>query len=354
MSRRGLASTIATVGLLVVFLVVLLVPVPYVVYRPGPTVNLLQKVSAKEGGYVVRVSDGTRTYRDDGALRLLTVSPSGADGYITLAQALTAWVKPSEAVYKYDDIYAPDESADDVKAENQVAMVGSQDSAVAAALRELGYKVPTSVQILGIARGGPGDGAFDVRDRIVSVDGQKVGSVEGAVSAVQAVKPGATAAVVVVRDGKQITVRVKTVASADDPTQSALKVTVGQGYDFPVQVTVRIPEAIGGPSAGMMFAMSIYDTLTPGSLTGDSDIAGTGTIDAKGAVGAIGGIQQKLVAAQAAGAKLFLAPASNCDEVRGGPYDQEKMRVVKVSTFAQALDDVNAWREDHDAKLPTC
>lgn len=355
MSRRSWASVTAAVLLVALWLVVMVWPAPYVIYRPGPTVNLLEKVGQKQGGgYVVRVSDGTRTYRDDGALRLLTVSPSGADQHISLAEALLAWVRPSQAVYEYDDIYQPDESADDVKQQNAVAMVGSQDSAIAAAERALGYTVPTSVQILGIERGGPGDGAFDVRDRVVSVDGTAVSTVQGAVKAVKAVKPGTTAAVVVVRDGKRLTVRVKTVPSADDRSESALKVTVGEGYEFPVKVSVNIPEAIGGPSAGMMFALSIYDTLTPGSLTKDSDIAGTGTIDARGDVGAIGGIQQKLSAAQAAGARLFLAPAANCDEVRGGPYDEDRMRVVKVSTFEQALGDVKAWTADHDARLPSC
>ncbi len=85
-----------------------------------------------------------------------------------------------------------------------------------------------------------------------------------------------------------------------------------------------------------------------------SDIAGTGTIDVDGNVGPIGGIQQKLSAAQSAGAKLFLAPADNCDEVRGGPYDKDKMRVLKVKTFHDAVTDIEAWRKDHDAKLPAC
>ena len=103
-----------------------------------------------------------------------------------------------------------------------------------------------------------------------------------------------------------------------------------------------------------MFALAIYDTLTPGSLTGGDDIAGTGAIDGQGHVGGIGGIQQKLAAAQHAGAHLFLAPAENCDEVKGGPYDADKMRVVKITTLTGAISAVKAWRQDHDAELPTC
>ena len=103
-----------------------------------------------------------------------------------------------------------------------------------------------------------------------------------------------------------------------------------------------------------MFAMGIYDVLTPGSLTEGATIAGTGEIDAKGNVGAIGGIQQKLVGAQDDGAKLFLVPAENCAEALGGHYDPDKMRLVKVTTLKEGIDDVQAWVKDHDAKLTRC
>jgi PDZ domain-containing protein len=83
-------------------------------------------------------------------------------------------------------------------------------------------------------------------------------------------------------------------------------------------------------------------------------IAGTGEIDAKGKVGPIGGIRQKLVGAQDDGAELFLVPAGNCAEALGGNYDPDKMRLVKVSTMEQALGDVQAWVKDPDAKLARC
>ena len=94
----------------------------------------------------------------------------------------------------------------------------------------------------------------------------------------------------------------------------------GVGYDFPFQVSVDIADNIGGPSAGLMMSLAIYDTLTPGSLTGGADIAGTGTITPAGKVGPIGGIQQKIAAARDAGAELFLVPADNCDAHRGSGH----------------------------------
>lgn len=351
MNRRS-AATVVAFGLLVaVWLVATLVAVPYTIFSPGPTVNLLAKDGSNQ---IVRVNGTTKVYRDKGALRLLTVVPSGPDDRVNLAEAFVAWVRPDQSVYRKADIYPPEETSDRVQEEGQVDMVNSQDSAVAAALHQLGYRFGTSVQVLGVTRGGPGDGSLEVRDRLVSVDGTKVASIAGVVKQIQQVAPGTKVTLVIERAGKKETIRVKTVPSKDDPKQSALQITVGRGYEFPIDVNVRINGGIGGPSAGTMFALAIYDTLTPGSLTGGNDIAGTGEIDGAGHVGGIGGIQQKLVAAQRAGAHLFLAPAANCDEVVDGPYDPKKMRVVRIKTLKGAIDAVNAWRANHDAKLPAC
>ncbi len=350
MSGRSTAGVVGFVLLIGSWLVATLVPTNYVVYSPGPTVNLLGK---DKTGDLIRVT-GAKVYRDKGALRLLTVSPTGPDDRVYLAEAMIAWVNPKQAVYRESDIYQPQENSDKVEAESAVDMVNSQDSAIASALHELGYKFGTSVQILGVTRGGPGDGALEVHDQILSVDGARTATLKGVVSRIRKVSPGDRVTLRIQRRNKQETVKVKTVASADDPKSSALQVTVGRGYDFPVKVQLQISSLIGGPSAGTMFALAIYDTLTPGSLTGGGDVAGTGEIDPEGHVGGIGGIQQKLTAAQSAGATLFLAPADNCDEVKGGPYDADKMRVVKIKTLAGAIKAVKAWRQDHDAKLPQC
>jgi PDZ domain-containing protein len=101
-----------------------------------------------------------------------------------------------------------------------------------------------------------------------------------------------------------------------------------------------------------MFALSIYDTLTPGSLTGGQVVAGTGTITADGTVGEIGGIQQKIAGARQDGAQLFLVPPANCADALGG--DNGSMRLVKAATLADAISEVKAWSANHDAPLPSC
>ena len=127
---------------------------------------------------------------------------------------------------------------------------------------------------------------------------------------------------------------------------------VGYKYDFPVQVKLELAD-VGGPSGGMMFALGIYDKLTPGQLTGGHDIAGTGTIDGAGVVGPIGGIQQKMFGAKKAGAQFFLAPKDNCSEVVG--HIPAGLRVFKVTNFKDALTAVEAIGSGADlSALPTC
>jgi PDZ domain-containing protein len=129
-------------------------------------------------------------------------------------------------------------------------------------------------------------------------------------------------------------------------------VTTSATIDSPFTVDLRIDD-VGGPSAGMMFALGIIDRLTPGSLTGGRHVAGTGTICGDGQVGAIGGIVQKMSAARAAGATLFLAPASNCSDVVG--HIPSGLDVVAVDTLSDSLAALEHVRDQGSVTgLPTC
>jgi len=150
------------------------------------------------------------------------------------------------------------------------------------------------------------------------------------------------------RAGTDLVLRVKT---ANVSGNAVVGVVLRTGFVFPTKVSINAGD-VGGPSAGMMFSLAVYDKLTPGPLTGGADIAGTGTIDSAGTVGPIGGIQQKLVGARRGGAAWFLAPADNCNEVVG--HVPDGLRVVKVATFTQARDAVEAIAAKRGASLPTC
>jgi PDZ domain-containing protein len=345
MSRRILAGLIAVPFLVALWLAALLLPVPYVTYSPGLTVDVLAE---DKGAEIVQVS-GHKTYRDDGELRMTTVYVTQPEAHVNLLEAMKAWLDPEDAVYPYDAVYGKDETAEQSETESAIQMVSSQDAATAVALNELGYDVKPIVEVLNVEKGLPADGKLKVRDVVVKVNGQKVTSSQQVVDAVDKGKPGDNVTFLVRRDGKLLTVAVKPRVVDGD---LRVGVTSGPGFVFPFQVSVDIPEDIGGPSAGLMFSLAIYDTLTPGSLTGGQIVAGTGTIEANGKVGPIGGIQQKVVAARQSGAKLFLVPADNCADALGAP--NEGMRLVKATTMHDARQSIAAWVKDPDATLPTC
>jgi PDZ domain-containing protein len=238
-------------------------------------------------------------------------------------------------------------------------MTSSQDAATAAALSALHipFRTEVAIPIMAVTKGGAADGKLKAGDLLVAVDGRTAQTSDGYVRLIRAVTPGTALPLTVLRGGKRTTVTVTTAADPQNARQSRINVSVGPAQVkgiFPFKVRIRLSDTIGGPSAGMMFALSIYDLLTPGSLTGGKMIAGSGTIDPTGVVGPIGGIGQKIVGAQRDGAHLFLVAQENCAEAARAHYDKSKIRLVKVHTLAEAIEDVEAWRDDPKADLPGC
>ena len=335
--------------------VAVFVPVPFASYHPGPTFDVLGETDGQE---IIQVS-GAKTYRDDGEIRMTTVSVSQEGVEKNIFEVMGDWIDPDSAVYPYDIVHPPGTTKEQEEVQGQVQMVSSQDNAIAAALRELDYEVTPALEVLSITPGTPADGALAVRDIFVSVDGVPITADEAGQEALLDAIQGA-------EDGQKLELRGAPRRQGGDrpggaprrsPTRTAttrrqIGIQLGLGFIFPFSVTVNIADNIGGPSAGLMFALSIYDTLTPGSLTGGQEIAGTGELDSEGIVGPIGGIQQKIAAARETGAELFLVPAANCADALGA--NNGDMRLVRATTFEETLDAVETWVEDEDADLPSC
>ncbi len=292
---------------------------------------------------------GHKSYYDDGELRMTTIFVSQPEESVTLPELLRAYFSPDAAVWPRSAVYAPEETDESSDRESVGAMVSSQDTAVAAALTELGEKINPVVDIVDITPGMPAEGKLEVRDVLVRVGGTAISEAQDVVDAIEGAPKGDPVPFVVRRAGKQLTVDV-TPRTVDGNYRVGF--TPGVGFDFPYRVNVNIPERIGGPSAGLMMSLAIFDTLTPGSLTDGAAIAGTGTITPSGKVGPIGGIQQKIVGARDAGAELFFVPADNCDGFGG--VDTGDMRLAKATTMHRAVETVAAWVADHDAPLPSC
>lgn len=346
MSQRTRAGLIATCLLAVLWVVAAFTALPYVTYRPGPTVDIL---SATKGEEKVQVS-GHKAYHDDGELRLTTIYVDDPQEPVTLVELLKAYFDPDEAVYPRSAVYPPDATDESSERLSAVQMLSSKDSAVATALTELGYDVEDVVEVLDVAEGLPADGRLEVRDVLLEVGGKTISDAQDVVEAVDAAPVGEPLEFVVRRDGEEVTVQVT--PRVVDGGDKRVGITPGPGFTVPFDVRVDIGDSIGGPSAGLMMALAVYDTLTPGSLTGGHAIAGTGTLTRDGTVGPIGGIQQKIAAARDVGSELFLVPAGNCDGV--GDLDTEGMRLVRATTMHDAIESIEAWVEDPDASLPTC
>lgn len=350
-SQRGIAAAIAVPLVLALLLVAWLVPLPYTIYSPGPTINVLG-TGAQYGGSqapILQVT-GHRVYRDGGQLRMVTVEVTTRTARLGLGALLQAWFSRDDAVYPKSAVY-PDSTGtvQTDQSSGQAEMVSSQDVATAVALHELGYRVGTEVEIESVISGAPADGHLRARDVLLSVNGTPVTGATQSVKLVRATPMGSQIHLVVLRDGKRTDV---SFTPGEQQGKPFLGISVGEGYRFPFHVAVDIDPAIGGPSAGLMFALSIYDLLTPGSLTDGQRIAGTGEIEPNGQVAPIGGIQQKIPAAKNAGAKLFLVPAENCVDAVGA--DHGSMRLVKVTSFHSAVQAIKAWTVNPKAALPSC
>jgi len=333
------------------------VSLPFTVFQPGPTINVLGKLDGKQ---ILEVS-GHPTYRDDGQLRMVTIIATQPAEKVSLWTSLYAWLNPNDAVYPHSAVYGDSETNAQNKSEDAQLMTSSQDDAVAAALTlaKIKYRAVTVPVVASVEEGSPAAGKLKAGDQILAVDGAATPTLQKVVQRVRSLGPGALVHVKVRRGKATDEVEMVTRAAGTTPAlRKQGRVGVGlaesSSYSFPFSVKVRLSNSIGGPSAGMMFALSIYDLLTPGSLTDGKTIAGTGTIDADGAVGEIGGIAQKIAGAQSDGAHLFLVPAGNCDEAVHAHYDPAKMRLVKVSTLTGALDAVRSWAADPKASLPEC
>jgi PDZ domain-containing protein len=219
------------------------------------------------------------------------------------------------------------------------AMSRSQLVAITVALRELGRDVEViagGAQVVLVVPDAPADGVVEVGDVIVEANGEEVATVDDLQAAFGDVAPGDSVELTVERDEKPVELTVGTQAAGDDPARAVMGVQVenAEDFDFPLDVEIDAG-GIGGPSAGLAFALDIVDELGDDDLSRGRTIVATGELDLEGNVHAIGGVTQKAIGARDAGADLFLVPDANFEEARDAV---DGLEVVAVSTFDEALD----------------
>jgi PDZ domain-containing protein len=323
------------------------VRVPYVSVSPGPTYDTLGQL---DGKMVVEI-DGQQTFPTSGQLRMTTVS---VNQDVTLFSALGLWFNDRYALAPREEFIPPGKTEQDVEQENQKMFDESQSNAEIAALRHL-KKFPIVVIAGQITAGAPADQVLEPGDELLVVNGKKIAAPEEVRGALQGTAPGSPVTITFRRGGGPEQTASVTLAKASDfdkndtRTEGLLGLVPSERAAVPFKITIHLQD-IGGPSAGLIFALAIVDRLTEGELEAGQQVAGTGTIDSKGNVGGIGGIPFKMVAAREAGATVFLVPADNCVEARSQAPDG--LRLIKVDTLdtaVRSLEDLKAGRQ-----VPSC
>ncbi|MCK8434594.1 PDZ domain-containing protein [Streptomyces sp. D2-8] len=361
MPRRTATMLASTLMLIALLCAGVFIPVPYAEMSPGPTVNTL---GDHDGEPVLQIA-GKKTYATSGHLNMTTVRVTSADYRMNLVEAVYGWLAHDNKVVSHETLYPDGKTEEQSTQENAEEFSQSQESAKVAALKQLDVPVKSWVIVSTVVKGSPAEGKLHAGDVIKAVDGTAVKEPADVAKLVTRHKPGQDVRFTIVPAKEQAAAEKEkrtptgtqditmTTTTSDDTGEKRAIVGISAGTDhtFPFTIDIKLAD-VGGPSAGLMFALGIYDKLTPGSLTGGSFVAGTGTIDDAGKVGPIGGIEMKTVGARAKGAQYFLTPADNCAAAAKGTPDG--LTLIKVGTIQDALGALKDIRSGDTADLPKC
>ena len=335
MTRRIAVLTFGVVLLVLFGLLGTMLPVPYVAQVPGPTYNTLGNI---DGSPIISI-EGRDRNTVSGNLNLTTVGVSR--GGLSLVQAVQGWFDDEVAVVPEESVYPPDRSEEETRQANREAFLTSEQAAESAALGHLGY--PVKVVVQEVPEGSPSADLLAEGDTVDAVNGTPTPDADALQEVLTDIPGGTTVTVDSTHLGEPRQVEIAT-KPAPDRSGSLLGVNVLEQPSAPFDVQIDVKD-VGGPSAGLMLTLGILDLVGDDDLTGGAVVAGTGTIDAQGTVGPIGGITLKMVAAQEIGAELFLVPADNCAEAKrvadpGFPL----ARVADLDDALTALSDFEAGR----------
>jgi PDZ domain-containing protein len=336
---RSAAAALAMLALLVLALVTM--PVPFVAVGRGPTFDTLGELN---GSPVVTVAD-VPTFPTSGHLNMTTV---GVTSGLTGVQALGLWWASDRQLIPRSAVVRPGESDDEAAARNAQLFSESQTAAKGAAITYL--NLPATVYVEELTPQSPVAGALEKGDVLLAIDGQPIDGLPRLRAVMAETRPGQRV-VVQERRGdappRDVPITLGELPGADQHGMLGIIAAARPVRDD--QITISLGD-VGGPSAGLIFALAIVDKLTPGEITGGRFVAGTGAIHSTGEVSQIQGIRFKMAAARDAGATVFLVPADNCEEARDfGPEGLQTVRVADLAGAVAALDTLRAG-----GTPPTC
>ncbi len=279
-------------------------------------------------------------YDFDGNLYQLTVRRDEASALIYL----WSFIDDSIDLYPREMILPNGVTREELNQISIQNMKTSENVAIAVALEYLDFNVSTKgegVLVVGVLEGSPVEGKLKKGDKIFSINNKEISSASEFIATLREFEIGEFIKIGLYRefDGDEQFLEIETkliehVDYEDEPMVGFLATTINEKFDFPFLVDIKTGN-VGGPSAGLMMALNVYNNLIPEDITNSMVIAGTGTIEVDGSVGPVGGIKQKVISAKNAGAELILVPMANFEEAK--PLATDFTKIVAVESFEEAL-----------------
>jgi PDZ domain-containing protein len=323
----------------------LLAPIPFVFFKPGIPDNV--------AGKIISIKDA-KTFPINGKLFITSILVTNPDSPVFGAETLVNWAIGPHVVLPKESVYPPVQPAQKIERDSRNEMESSKVTATAAALRYLGYKFEEIYYVSDIRDYSDATKKLKIGDVITEIDGKKINQIEEIRTSYANKDIGDPLLITVERKDKNgkitsVTTRVNLVENLDieEKLKPAIGILVGTSARFPIDVDFNLP-GVGGPSAGLIFAVGIVEKLTEEDLVRGRKIAGTGTITASGKVGGIGGIEEKMVGASRIGATVFIAPRENCPDIEHVP---KGLKVIPVSSLSEAIE---ALRAPENFKHASC
>ena len=314
----------------------LLAPIPFVFFKPGVPDNV--------AGKIISIKDA-KTYPINGKLFITSILVTNPDSPVFGAETLVNWAIGPHVVLPKESVYPPIQPAQKIERDSRNEMESSKVTSTAAALRYLGYDFDEVYYVSDIRDYSDAIKKLKIGDVITKIDGKEINQIEEIRTSYAKKSIGDSLLITVERKDKNgkvtpVTTRVILVENLDieEKERPAIGILVGTSARFPIDVDFNLP-GVGGPSAGLIFAVGIVEKLTEEDLVRGRKIAGTGTITASGKVGGIGGIEEKMVGASRIGATIFIAPRENCPDIEHVPNG---LKVIPVSTLSEAIEALRA------------
>lgn len=297
------------------------IELPYLAYSAGPVSDAADSIVVEESDF----------YPPEGELLMLTVVTQD----VNIFEAAIAGVDPTVDLVRKQAVRREGETDEEYRNRVLQQMDDSNYRSIAVAMAYLGYElVPTEVVINDLLEEVPAADVLELGDAIITVNGRDIQTVDDFAPALEGYEVGDSIDMTVERDGSEVDLEVELAEREDEPGVPMIGIVLGELTEPPFPIEIRAGD-VGGPSAGMMHTIAIVDSLTEGELTNGEVIAGTGTIDLDGKVGSIGGIRQKVVAAEAAGAEYILVPEGNYESALTAERDD--IEIVSVATLDEAI-----------------